>query len=454
MLGGRLASHTTIMALAPHRPDRIDPLLSRRLACARVLCILGMIWVHVPGAALDGAGRALDPEALGASLQALLVEGPGRAGAALLSVISGWLCAQTLLGGQPAASMIRARLRTVLVPMLSWGGVTVGFYAVVSLLQPTFLSVRGPIDGAVILHWINSVAFLTDAPMGPTLHLSFMRDLFVCAALSPWLLAGLRRAPLVVVSVTGALYLADVSSVIVLRPLVLFAFSLGLWLRASGADPRALDARPGLWVALAGIVTLAIVLANGGAFAGADALLARVGMDLRESVLYPANRVFGSLAVWTLTLRLAKGGTGERVAAAMPWIFTAYCSHFLVLGILWAAFLEPAGLGRHELGFTLWFLAAPLLALGIARAIVLVLRAHAPDAIADAFGPARAGKRVPDRPGARTRRARTVSPETRTATGVPSVPPVADTPSGIRPARRRQLRDARQRQRERPVNPA
>ncbi len=406
MLSGRPRfTHAQSMAFAPTSPYRIDPLLSRRLACARVLCILGMIWVHVPGAALDGAGRALDPGAVGASLQALLVEGPGRASAALLSVISGWLCAQTLLGGRLAAAMIRARARTVLVPMWSWGVVTIAFYALVSLFRPTFLSAHGPIDAALVMRWVNSVAFLTEAPSGPTLHLSFMRDLFVCALIAPLLLAGLRRAPLLLLCVTGSLYLADVSSVLVLRPLVLFAFCIGLWLRFAGVATQGVDARFPLWLALAGVTTLAIVCSNGGAFAGADALLGRAGLDLRESVLYPANRVFGSLAVWAFTLRLASSRAGIRVAHAMPWIFTAYCSHFLVLGILWAGLLEPAGLAGNQLGFGLWFLCAPLLALGVARAIVIVLAAHAPTALTLAFGLGRATSGA-DRPPPDARRAR------------------------------------------------
>ena len=380
--------------------DRIDPRLSERLSVARVLCILGMIWVHVPGAPADGADRILDLADPAATLRAFLVEGVGRSSAALLSVVSGWLCAHLLLGGRAPRALIGARARLILVPMLFWASVTVALYALVSTVRPTFLSAPGPVDAATVLRWIDSVAFLSSAPSGPTMHLSFLRDLFVCTCLAPALLALIRRWPRAVMVALGAFYLADLESPLVLRPLVLFAFAIGLWLAHRRVRLDAADAHLGWWIGASIFATVAVMLANAGAFAAPDAALASVGLDLRESVLYPLSRLFGSLAVWTLAARLVGTRAGGALAAQMPWLFTTYCSHFLVLGLLWAGLLAPLGASGTAPGFTLWFLAAPLVALLVGRAIVrLTLARWPPGAVALGLRP-RHARVEPTAPGA------------------------------------------------------
>ena len=363
------------------RIDRIDPVRGERLAIARVLCILSMIWVHVPGTAAPAAARTFDVADWPGTLQALLVESVGRSGAALLGVVSGWLCAHLLLGGRAPRALIVARARTLLVPMLTWGLVTVAVYGLVSLVRPTFLSVPGPVDAAAVLRWANGVAFLSAAPSGPTLHLSFLRDLFVCACLAPALLASLARWPRTSLAVLGALYVADLDSVLVLRPLVLFSFALGLWLARARVRLEGADHRLGTWVTLLLACSAAVMLANAGAFAGLDGALHRFGLDVRESVLYPLSRLFGSLAVWALTARLAGRRAGRAVAAQMTWLFTTYCSHFLVLALLWEGLLEPLGAGASTAGFAAWFLCAPLVALVVGRSIVRVTLARCPRAV-------------------------------------------------------------------------
>ena len=381
-------------------PDRIDPVRSERLAIARVLCILCMVWVHVPGVAPDGAGRGLVPADGPVVLQALLVEGPGRAGAALLSVVSGWLCAHLLLGGRTARALIAGRARTILVPMLFWGGATVALYALVSLARPTFLSPTGPVDAAQVLRWIDAVAFLSAAPSGPTLHLSFLRDLFVCTCLAPLLLAGLARAPSTLLVALGLVYLVDLDSVLVLRPLVLFGFALGLWLARTRVRLEAVDPYLWPWIALTLGAATAVVLADAGALDALDAPLAAAGLDLRESVLYPLSRLFGALAVWALTARLAGRRAGRLLAAQMPWLFTTYCTHFVVLTLVWDGALAPLGASADSPGFVVWFLAAPLLALLVGRATVRLTLARWP------AGAVLLGLRDPsaERPGGRAAR--------------------------------------------------
>ena len=189
------------------------------------------------------------------------------------------------------------------------------------------------------------------------------------------------------------MYVADLESPLILRPLVLFAFTAGLLLARARARLDAADPYLWLWASLAACFTLSVMLANGAsgdAFFGLDAALRSVGLDLRESVLYPLTRLFGSLAVWTLTARLAGSRAGRAIAAQMPWLFTTYCSHFLVLGVLWAGLMQPLGASGATPGFTLWFVGAPLVALAAGRSIVrLTLAWWPPGAILLGLRPAR-----------------------------------------------------------------
>lgn len=335
----------------------------------RVLCIGFMIYVHVPDNAISAIATGVP---LASQLfQGFLVEGVGRASAALLSLVSGLLTAVALSRGE-AVSLYRRRFRSIVLPMLFWSTLTVGLYALLSFAQPTFLSSGDRSLPESVLFYANAVLFLSDQPMGPTLHLGFLRDLFVCILLAPLLIAALRRAGVLVPLLLGALYLLDVESIVILRPLVLFAFSIGLWLALGGWRLEALDAAWPLWIALSALATCAVMLSGTEAAldAGPSRWFAEQGLDLRETLLYPASRLFGGLAIWTLAAKLVGSGWSARLGRLSPYVFVAFCSHFLVLTILWETLVRPLVGASDTLGYALWFASAPFVAM--AAAIVIV----------------------------------------------------------------------------------
>ena len=336
----------------------------------RVLCIGFMIYVHVPDNAISAVTNAAVPMT-SLLLQGFLVEGAGRASAALLSLVSGLLTAVALSRSE-ANALYRRRFRSIVVPMLSWSATTVALYALLSLVRPTFLTEWHGGSAETLLFYANAVLFLTDQPMGPTLHLGFLRDLFVCMLLAPVLLAALRRFGAVVPVALGALYLFDVESVVMLRPLVLFAFSIGLWLATRGTRLDALDASWPLWAGASVLATLAVMVS------GTDAALDSVpsrwfaerGLDLREAVLYPVSRLFGALAIWTLAAKLVGTAWNRRLARLSPYVFVAFCSHFLALTFLWEGAVRPLVGASDTLGYALWFAVAPFVAMAVAAGIV------------------------------------------------------------------------------------
>jgi len=351
-------------------PTPLPDSIRERIAMVRVLCIGFMIYVHVPDnaiAAISAVGVPL-PSLL---FQGFLVEGVGRASAALLSLVSGLLTA-VALSRSSARALYRRRFRSIIVPMLIWSTLTVALYAVLSLVQPTFLHVEGKGPGETLLFYINAIFFLTEQPIGPTLHLGFLRDLFVCMLLSPLLLAVLRRIGVLLPIVFGVLYLLDAESVIMLRPLVLFAFSIGLWLAFRGARLDALDGAWPLWLGLSILATLAVMASGSerGLISSPALWFERHGFDFREAVVYPLSRLFGGLAIWSLAAKLVGTSWNRRLDRLSSYIFVAFCSHYLVLVVLWEGLVRRLIGSAEALAYALWFAAAPFVAMLCAALIV------------------------------------------------------------------------------------
>jgi succinoglycan biosynthesis protein ExoH len=287
----------------------------------------------------------------------------------LLSFVSGYLTVIALSRqGGTIGALYRRRFESIVVPMLLWGLITIGLYAVVSLSRETFLNIEHQGVVSTVLTYVNLVAFLTDIPVGPTMHLSFLRDLFVCILLSPLLVFVLRRAAIPVLVVLAFLYLADIETIVILRPLVLFAFAIGLHLAMSNARTDLLDDAWPLWILLSTLATIGLLLYNGGAMSGLDDIFQRIGLDMKESLLYPLSRLFGALAVWTVLSRAVGTRWQGWIESMTPYLFAAYCSHYLMLTLVWFGLWRPA-FGDEQF-FMVWFLAAPVFSMLVAWGIV------------------------------------------------------------------------------------
>ena len=352
-------------------PDSIR----ERIAMVRVLCIGFMIFVHVPDNAISATGGGAASVPLYSLLfQGFLVEGVGRASAALLSLVSGLLTAVALSRGSSSA-LYRRRFRSIIVPMVIWSTATVALYSLLSLVRPTFLQLDGYAAWEAVLFYLNTVFFLTEQPVGPTMHLGFLRDLFVCILLSPILLAALRRAAPLLFAALAALYLLDLESVIILRPLVLFAFTIGAWLALRGARLDGGDAHWPWWVLLS-LLSTALVMLSGeerAASSAAGVWFAQHGIDVRESFLYPLSRLFGGLAIWSLAAKLVGSAWHRRLARVSPYVFVAFCSHYLVLALLWEGLVKPLIGSTLGPAYALWFAVAPFVAMFCAALIVEAL---------------------------------------------------------------------------------
>ncbi len=347
----------------------VDPSMRERINAARVVCVMLMMYVHVPGGqdAIESIA-VLTPTRLDHWFEAFLIEGPGRASAALLSVVSGYLAATTLLRANSSVSnLYHRRFLSVVVPMVCWASLTCFVYVLSGQVNATF--------DAASSSWIeklNFVLFLTDAPYGPTMHLGFLRDLFVCVLLSPLLLFALRHAPRVMVVTFIVFYLVDHSGhlYIILRPLVILGFSVGMLLSLRGTRLDKLDEHWALFLALTTVFAVLIIWTNAGLLGPVESYLSFFNISLKESVLYPLSRLSGSLAIWCLLPLMLQGSLGRYVALFSPYLFAAFCSHFLFLTLLFNGLWSPILGGTESYAYFIWFIGAPMLSMLAVMVIV------------------------------------------------------------------------------------
>jgi len=347
-----------------------------RISMARMLCVLGMVFVHVPDGLSGTPIYSFNTASLGFFLEGFLVEGPGRASAALLSIVSGYLMAMALVRrGASVKGLYKKRFVSIVTPMVFWGALTCVVYLGVSLIRPTFLA-----NANSVLDVLNFVLFITEMPTGATMHLAFLRDLFVCILLSPVLLIAVQRMPWVLLPLLALFYLFshDQNSIVILRPLILFAFTTGMLLAVRQVNLKALDQHCPVFIALAVVGTALIMMVNGGAAAGLVDIFNAQGMDFKEVVLYPVSRLFGSLAIWTLIPIVMGGRFQALILKFSPYLFAAFCSHYLTLTVLYFGLWQPVFGDRSSPVFIVWFLAAPVTAMAIAVCIVKIAAKVAP----------------------------------------------------------------------------
>lgn len=358
-----MAQHSKLVS-----KNTIESAIRQRIDTVRLLCVLMMIYVHVPNGATQELDYSIDLVRLDYWIEAFLIEGPGRAGAALLSVVSGYLVAHMLLMKRKTlVSIYQRRFMSTLVPMALWAMIICSIYKLCSGGRYTFVD-----EATTWLDHINLILFLTQVPYGATMHLGFLRDLFVCVLLSPLLLAGIRFAAPAFLTMLAIAYIFEHEQrlVVILRPLIIFGFSLGLFIAVRGYRLDKLDRYYKLFCSLAVVSTLCILWVNSGGLQQTQWWFAQYYLSLSESVLYPACRLFGSLAIWTMIPHFLGGNKKPFLLRFSPYVFAAFCSHTLLLAIAFNGAWQPLLGGREANTYIIWFLSAPLLAFIMAIAVV------------------------------------------------------------------------------------
>ena len=132
------------------------------------------------------------------------------------------------------------------------------------------------------------------------------------------------------------------------------------------------------------------MMSNGNQLASAETALASVGVDLRETILYPLCRLFGSLAIWTLMPVVFRAKSFKRAHRLVPYVFTTFCSHQLVLNCIYEMMWVPLFGTSTDGVYIVWFVMAPILSLLMGIAVV-----HAASAVTADLGMMITGGRKP-----------------------------------------------------------
>ncbi len=312
----------TIRADAARRSDAI--------AIARVVCILGVVYVHA------WTGRnGTDLEALrGTSQEGLrwvLMEIFGRSAVPLLGLISGWL-----VGGSDRtrnwASHVARKTRTILLPMVLWNALAILFVSGAALL----LGLRAPLPQSA--DWMMQELFIVSRNPDINVQMPFLRDLFLCMLAAPLLVRLPNRLLGLVAGAALLCQIAGIGPPVIMRASILFFFTLGIIARRTGLADRvaALPLLPAILpFALLMSVQLYVSLHT-------PPPLAPLGVGALDM----AVRIAAAFCFWRLAWSLAASPVRGPLLRIEPFAFFLFCAHLILIwlgGPLLGSLVGPMG---------------------------------------------------------------------------------------------------------------
>jgi len=305
--------------------------ISTAIRLARVICIVGVVYAH-SWTGLDGAAQAAADGTPQGILRWGLVEIFGRSAVPLLGMIAGWLVVGSL-ARLSYGRFVAAKARAVLIPMIVWNAVAIalvcGAAALGWIAAPQISSLWWLIDELLCLATPNDVNVQTP----------FLRDLFVCMVLAPVLVRAPKPLLAALTAATLVWTLSGAEGILLLRPSILFFFSIGIVLRrlyaaaALGRLPMIVSVLP-----FAVLVGLRVWLEVHGAWSSPPLQL--------TATLDVVLRLAAAGAVWGVCWRLAKSPVAEALVQLEPFVFLVFCDHLILMwlgGPLVGRFTGPLG---------------------------------------------------------------------------------------------------------------
>lgn len=307
--------------------------LSNAIGFARLALMTGLVFLHYgayPGLAaspFDGFDPHAHPVATFANSFVLFFF---FSVVPLLATVSGWLFFGFGVADARNAltSRIRHRLRSLYLPLLAWNGVYLLAAVVAFRLWPdaAFLDALNiDLVGATARDYVDAITALGGHPVA--FQFWFVRDLMLAVLLSPLLFAGMRRAPVPVALVLGAVWITGHDLWIFFRTDVLFFFYVGGLLRwrrvALDLPARATFVLLALYLGLLAARTLAPSVVD-----------LEAGRPEWLNVMTRAMRLVGVAACWGLCLQTARTAPGRYVARCAGVAFFLFATHFPVIAVV------------------------------------------------------------------------------------------------------------------------
>ena len=284
---------------------------------ARVICILGIVYVHSWTGLTIEQSKALT-HSTQSVYRAVLVELLGRSSVPLLSVISGYLVVGSAMK-RSYGSFIGGKARAIVAPMVAWNAIAI-------LMIPTIgtwagMQVPVPRDA----QWFADELLALTRANDINVQMPFLRDLFLCMLAAPLLV----RARGWMLGIAAALVLAWIltewRTVLFLRPPILLFFLIGIGVRRANIGPKLAQISPLLILPaflLLGGVKLWTVLE--GPIVLGELTLSMAAVDL-------VLRFAGALAFWQVAWRLAESRFSPIFWRLEPYMFLLFCAHLVML---------------------------------------------------------------------------------------------------------------------------
>jgi fucose 4-O-acetylase-like acetyltransferase len=285
------------------------------IAIARVICILGVVYVHA-WTGLSGHDLEILRGTPQESLRWGLMEIFGRSAVPLLGLISGWLV-EGSSRTRDWTSHVGRKARTIFLPMVLWNVLAILFVSGAAKL----LGLSAPTPQST--GWMMEELFIVSRNPDINVQMPFLRDLFLCMIAAPLFVRLPGRLLLMIAVVAVVAQIMGWGPPVLMRPSILFFFVMGIIARREGladrvaALPWAVAAPPFL-VLMAAQLYFSLHPSPGGP-----------GLGL--AVLDMAVRVAAAMFFWRLAWLLAASPARGLLLRIEPYAFFLFCSHLILI---------------------------------------------------------------------------------------------------------------------------
>jgi fucose 4-O-acetylase-like acetyltransferase len=336
----------------------VDAALSARIKAARVICILVLVYVHVPP--WDASLDVSNPFDL---LFATLREAFARTSVPLLSVLSGYLLVATERA-RSHAERINRKIRSLIVPLLLWNLIAAALNLALGDLPPTN-----------ILGWFDRLLALRGTPLVTPLY--FLRDVFLCVLLYPALLIAVRRAPSTTILILAVLATLGILDSLFITPLILVFFVAGVSIANGNFPVRYVPSMPVALILFLPVAALSVDWAIHGATSGALLTVPASGEEIAMRCLLLMQRLAGALLFWQIAVWASNSALRPLILGIEPFVFFFFCSHALILNAAWRG-LALLGVTYADPSYQFFFVTAPLTSLALSMIGAAMLLRLAP----------------------------------------------------------------------------
>ena len=347
-------------------PTSLSSDIARRsdaIAIARVICILGVVYVH----AWTGLGGVALAEMRGTAqdnLRWLLMEVFGRSAVPLLGLISGWLVAGSRTT-RDWRGHIRRKAQTILLPMILWNIIAImavsGAALIAGLQAPTPQSVG----------WVAQEVLILSRNPDINVQMPFLRDLFLCMVAAPLLIRLPTGGLALIVAVAGLCHIMGWGPPALMRASILLFFTTGIIARRHGGAEK-VAAMPLLPALLPFLMLMGAQLYRA-------IVIGDAGLRSSQAALDLAVRVSAALAFWRIAWGLAQSSIRAVLLRIEPYAFFLFCSHLILIWVGGPLIGKLSGRMGEPL-YPLYLLAQPLLILAVVVVIANGLRRVSPAA--------------------------------------------------------------------------